>query len=311
MDKIFGRFKKLNWKEVKNMKKLILIAAVLAIAFAFLPKAEAGDAAELGLSVSFKLEPLKLWAEPSGPFSIAEGSELKFSVTAEDLDAKSVTLKAAALPEGANFYLPLMESPELQPTNRITGVFTWTPAVGQAQSEPYQVEFYATSSNEELGLGMIIKILVRPQPVISIELTPTTWVLGGVKLGEKKSNIGYSGVPIHQITNTGNVLVMVDIGYGPQIDEYPSVRPGLAQGKDTFTTEVVTTVIPPDRKVRFTSIMPGKQVPLSLTYGAPIALSQGIKDHGVTYELRAYADIIFQGPGEEGALETPNNAVSQ
>ena len=66
------------------MRKIILIAAAIAMVLAFLPRVEAGESANLGLQVTFELPapmPLKIWAtdmnhvpiDVSQPLKVKEG----------------------------------------------------------------------------------------------------------------------------------------------------------------------------------------------------------------------------------------------
>lgn len=134
--------------------------------------------------------------------------------------------------------------------------------------------------------------------VISIELYPLDWVLTGVKLAAKINNVMADGTFQHVMYNTGSVSVLVDIGYGPYIAQ--GIVPGLEQGTDVFTTEVERgdlgmTVIPPNDRIKMVNLAPGEKSPLHFVYGAPTAVSDGASQHGVTYEMRAYADIIDPG----------------
>lgn len=286
------------------MKKLIMIAAALAITFTFLPNAQAGDAAELGLNVTFAVDQPPRWEIEPQDAKVVAGQKLIMEVKAVDPDGDVVyhmckwylngeAQPLKVFPEGAAFH-PKGAYPEFVP------YLEWDVPVNINLSDVHEFLFVATTGTEDPAedqpmISKKIKVTILPPPVISIELTPTTWVLGEVKLGERRNNRGYNGVVIHSIKNTGNVSVNIDIGYGPQIDEYPAVHPGLAQGKDTFVTIVdagdMGIIIPPDGKVNVGGLPPDNNASLSLplTYGAPTALSQGIKDHGVTYEIRAYA----------------------
>jgi hypothetical protein len=137
-------------------------------------------------------------------------------------------------------------------------------------------------------MSLTVDITVPPIPVISIELNQTDWKLDGVKLGGMRDNVDESGAVIHKVTNTGNVPVRIDIGYGPQPDGL--IHPGLEQGLDTFTTAIGGSIIPPNERVSLNGyIYPGKEPPLPLTYGAPTALSEPTEGMSATYEIRAYA----------------------
>ena len=288
MKKLLARFKNLNLKEVKKMKKLIMIAAILAIGFAFLPRAEAGDTAELGLSVTFALEPLKIWTEPAGPFTVQELDTLEFKVIAEDLDSLNVNLKAESLPEGAEFIIGVRPIT----INHREGTFKWTPKIGQGSGSddpshptPYIAVFKAKNEEgEEVKLD--VRIDVTPAPVISIEITPNKIDLGKVKLGEMKSV-----TPSPEIRNTGNVPILVNIGYGALIAHGP--QPGLEQGLDRFITVISNfigdhQVLPPDQRLKLGGIRVGGGLTLLMDYGAPTALSDKTASMSVAYELRAY-----------------------
>ena len=291
-------------KGVKKMKKLIMIVMALAMAALFLPCAEAGDTANLGLQVSFSLpSPIKMWTEPEGPFIVEEGKRLQFKVLAEDGQYGSqITIECNNPPEGARFE---------------DGLFNWTPVNGQGQDDPYKVVFSATSSEgAKATLGVSITVN-KAKPVISIELVDangnpvSTWSLVGVKLGEKvdnkanlRVNLLMPGIlkPMHNIRNAGNVAVTVDIGYGgyimpskPGLSLYPIIRPGLEQGKDTFITGLGRvdnhTVLPPNKRLKAGSVKPEQMIPLWLTYGAPTEVSKYIKSHSTSYSLRAYGSI--------------------
>lgn len=160
MRKILERFKNLDNKEVKNMKKLIMIAAVLAIAFAFLPKAEAGETAELGLSVGFALEPLKLWTDPEGPFKVGVGHEFRFKLIAEDKDAARVMFKEPHLPA----WIVIGSANDQK--NRIELELICNPKLGDVQDEPYHLAFTAKNdTGEEATITVDITVLRPPEPL--------------------------------------------------------------------------------------------------------------------------------------------------
>jgi hypothetical protein len=78
-----------------------------------------------------------------GDKSVAEGSTLSFTVTASDLDGDEVVLAAIGLPSGASF-------------DPGTGVFEWTPLLGDAGS--YQVTFNATDSVDSASETITITV---------------------------------------------------------------------------------------------------------------------------------------------------------
>ena len=89
-------------------------------------------------------------------------------------------------------------------------------------SEQWQEPQQKNYEGERVGLR--VEITVLEGMIISIELNTTKWDLRGVKLGERRSNVNDIGMPIHTIRNTGNIPVVVDMGYGPQIDVWPSIQ---------------------------------------------------------------------------------------
>jgi beta propeller repeat protein len=131
-----------------------------------------------------------------------------------------------------------------------------------------------------------VYIKVKPQPSISIELNELFWKLGKMRLGERKSNAGDMGIPMHAITNTGNVPVMIDIGYGPWA--HSIIHPGYEQGQDTFVTLTERSVMPPYGRMAIMDLDPGVTRPLRLTYGAPVKLSEASDGMSAVYEIRAY-----------------------
>lgn len=289
------------------MKNIMIILMAIAMVVAFLPIAEASDTAQLGLTVTFKAsEPLKISTYPEGPFKVEENKYLYFRVMAQDPDASMISLGCEGLPEGAAF---VPDQTFLPATTYIAGTFTWTTKMGQSQELPYKALFVAKSETIKDGeiiqqekVEVVVEITVlHIEPVISIELYPNSWNLDGVKLGELRTNYGYWNRPMHYISNTGNVPVLVEIGYGPQIDRDIAgiVHPGLIQGLDTFTTAVGAeasgagkgVIIPPNGRVKAANVAANSSEGLILTYGAPTKLSDNINSMSAVYELRATAAI--------------------
>jgi hypothetical protein len=101
-------------------------------------------------------------------------------------------------------------------------------------------------------------------------------------------------VPLHKVSNTGNVPVGVDIRYViPETYAEVRIKPGLEQGVDTFVTWVgdkPQTVLNPDGSgvALISEILPNVSIPVMLVYGAPKELSAGDAGMSVSYELRAY-----------------------
>ena len=238
------------------------------------------------------LNPLKIWSEPEGPFEVAEFNVLTFMVRAADPDSASVDLKAVVLPPGAMFRQPIPgEDPTYSP-NSAVGWMDWKPELGQSRDQPYSAVFEATNAEGEM-VKLEVLIAVKPA-VISIELTPTTWALDGIKLGEKRTNMLADGTVMHEVRNTGNVPVMVAIGYGPQIDILPSIVPGIVQGENTFITGIKENymVLPPNERCKITDNLPaGDKAKVHLMYGAPTKVTVDARGHQVTYDLVAWPAI--------------------
>lgn len=290
------------------MKKLVAVAVGLAMVLSFLPKAEAGDTAELGLTVTFRPnEPLKIRSEPEGPFEIKEAEELVFRVFAEDPDtSRDVSIEARDLPRNATFVMDEYRMPS--PQRFAAGTFRWVPETGQAQSEPYVVTFVATN-----GEGVLVRLGVEitvNEARISIELVDSNghavnrWDIANIALGGLKDNTAgsisgpFQYLPLHNIRNDGGIAVDVDMGYvlNNVQDVMPNIAPGKEQGIDTFITghgraEDHTVINPGERLLVLGGLDPGELSPLWLTYGAPTGVSGLDLGHDTRYELRAYPAV--------------------
>jgi len=266
------------------MRKILLVVVAMAMVVSFLPKAEAqdpGSTAELGVAVTFNL-PLRMWCEKDGAvidppvFEVDEGKELTFMVIAEDLDAH-VTLRAEALPKGADF--ELLPRIEIYPNPRHEGMFNWTPAFGQAQSENYLAIFKASNDEGNAGLEMelAVSITVHPgqPPVMAIEIQgENPWVLGNIKPGGPiKRNLDDAGNVIHSVMNTGDIPTVVKVEYMPHVLN-EAIHPGLERGENTFITLLGEVVLPPNLGLKLDHpLNPGDSELLPLGYGSPTILS--------------------------------------
>ncbi|MDD5136740.1 MAG: hypothetical protein PHX20_01580 [Candidatus Omnitrophica bacterium] len=255
----------------------------------------------------FNLEDIKYWLESgNGDYNrdgVVDSADVQFLHYAiESIEGAKTRLAEADIKE---LKVILERRPDL--AEQIN------PVVSHAEELCAEMENY---------LSLLSKL---NQPVISIELSNPSWVLQGVKLGDKIGNIGADGTPIHRITNTGNVPVIVDIGYGPMpltdvngdgvvdnADCIGFIRPGLQPGRDTFMTEVVTgttagqnlwAAIPPNGRVRVVGIGPSKAQPLALAYCSPTQLSYNARGMHATYELRAYSAICKEDLNGNGQLD--------
>ena len=285
------------------MKKLLMVILAVAMITSFLPKAEAGETANLGLSVTFDItHDINMWVidadgnQHQSPFSadVEEANLLEFTVVTRYEGGEKIDLVADQLPSGATFEFISMTEYSDNDGNligyEIEGQFKWTPAFGQSQTTPYQAIFSSTTESGTKMAVLTAEITVLPgQQVIAIELNQTSWTIQDMPLGDRDYNYDATGSqPIHKITNTGNVPVMVDIGYVGVID----MIPGLVQGTDTCITGVGLNdeIIPPNSKVVVDQrIEAGEEKPMLLMFGAPTALSGSNNGGSVNYELRAYA----------------------
>ena len=278
------------------MKKLIMLVMALVMVVAFMPRAQAADSAQLNLSVTFATEDLdmKRVAEIEDQLSriIAPAQEIyDQAVNSGNQDV----IKTAI--EKLKVYTVTLDGMEKELKAILDKRPDLSVKINQMLNYLYGLRDTLFKYLDKLGA------LVTPPPVISIELNESAWKLDGVKLGEKRVNLNDLGVPIHAVKNTGNVPVMIDIGYAPMMYIEWTPKPGLAQGPNTFITALGSKtgdiVIPPDNRVKVDSINPGNSIPVRLTYGAPTALGdvttggQVPSSMGTTYEIRAYGDVVI------------------
>jgi len=232
------------------------------------------------------LYPLKIGADPQGPFKIMEGDELQFSVYASDEDTVRVYLAPDddTMPEGANW-----EEIPLDTQQAAQGIFSWIPQLGQAQEDVYRVRFVAKNEEGEMK-DLVVEITVTPAR-ISIEVRPPTWDLTGVRLGAVIENVAPDGYIMHEVINTGDVDVMLDIAYAPYVQE--GIVPGETQGTNTFTTAIAdeSNILLPGKWLTVGRIPEDSVQQLHVFYGAPEKVSEGITKHSVTYDLRATGDV--------------------
>ncbi len=290
------------------MKKLMMFVMALVFAAAFASGAYAAESAQLGLSVTFAPNnPVTIRTDPEGPFKIESGKELVFTVNADN----ATSLKCESpLPYGATFTVVYLHAVPIDGQGGSTsaiGTFKWTPknliySGSDALTPPIELTFCAGNSSNEVARLVVEITVIRPEPVISIELNESDWKLDGVKLGEKRSNLNDLGLPIHMVRNTGNVPVLVDIGYAPGLIYLEwAPKPGLEQGPGRFTTETEGGVIPPDGRMKVAKIAPESARGIRLTFGAPtsvesVATGGPVTRMGTAYELRAYPAIVVDPP---------------
>lgn len=238
----------------------------------------------------FENKLLRIWSDPEGPFKVKEGYELLCRILSEDLDTTDVRITAMSLP-GKAVYEP---DARIMDANAIFtkdgGTLTWTPEIGQAQDAPYIAIFEARNTEGDMVILEVQIVVVAA--VISVDLQPSTWVLGKVKKGEIISNVDTAtGEPLHKITNKNNIGAFIDFGYVSQPDDV--IHPGLVQGKDTYVTWVEEEVLDPAGRVNLGLIQAGEVLPLVLKYGAPTSFTLPPKGHtpsghSIIYEIRAY-----------------------
>jgi hypothetical protein len=100
---------------------------------------------------------------PAGPFVVAPGTPLGFTVTATDPDAgETLILNSTGVPSGAAMNPPL---PTTGPSP-LTSQFSWTPTAGEAG--PHQVSFSAVDAAGQQGLcSAEILVVVNTAPTVT------------------------------------------------------------------------------------------------------------------------------------------------
>ncbi len=290
-------------KEVIKMKKLIMIVMAIAMVVAFAPCAGAAESAQLGLQVTFaidndlrqieliknRIDEVEVYCEKVFRFvyvdrnndGVVDYKDLDFNVDGQ-IDDSEITM----LRERVSIL-----STEADRLNNDRALLESILARRPDLKDQVLVVIYHIEKIQAACTDYITKLkALEQQPVISIELEgPNPWVLDGVKLGERRSNVTADNVIAHKVHNTGTVTVKVAIAYGSYSGMYGIPRPGLEQGLDTFITLIKDgDVLPPNEGRGVFTIGPTEGAPLNLTYGAPKELSQPVKGMGVNYELKAY-----------------------
>jgi len=216
---------------------------------------------------------------------ISEDRLLEFTLSSSDPDSGSLNYRAENLPEGA----------ELNDNGDKTAAFAWTPTHGQIGE--YPVTFVV--SDGELEDSETITIAVREE-VIEIELTPATWSLEGVRLGDDIYNTDDGtryGSPMHLLRNTGDVDVDIVMTYAG----WSGVAPSYNTLVDRFQTSValetghLITIQPEDSPYPAAVIRrgfaSGAESPLLVHYTAPTELTEPVPEMTAQYDLRAYAAV--------------------
>ena len=107
------------------MKGMLSVILALAMVISYVPMTRAEDSATLGLQVTFDIdEPLEIWTDPEGPFTVQELDTMQCRVIAEDLDAGEVNIEQVFLGVGAS--LSRFEWPT---PNRCETMLTYTPPI--------------------------------------------------------------------------------------------------------------------------------------------------------------------------------------
>ncbi len=265
------------------MKKILMIITALAMVAAFAPKANAADSAQLGLQVTFADQDLQ------------RVNDLNQNLTVLDADCLNM-YKQAADSNNPDQIKQTIADLTMERDDKVAGIKKELVDIATRRPDLRpQIDSVVTHAEQlQATISDYITKLQSLLQVISIGLEgPNPWVLDNVKLGERRKNLlDPDGKPIHVIKNTGNVVVIVDIGYGlSSSNDIP--HPGLEQGVDTYVTLEDNQVIPPYGKVKAERIEAGATASLSLTYGAPTGLSKPVTGMGATFELRAYKDIDY------------------
>ncbi|MCX5715393.1 MAG: hypothetical protein NTV07_00680 [Candidatus Omnitrophica bacterium] len=272
------------------MKKLIMLAMAVAMVAVFLPSTYAADTANLQLDVTFRINHPPVWVIEPQDGQVVAGQQIVVKLSAEDPESGQLSYECRwwlngvrqnrGLPNGAVFTWK-SAMPGFVPN------LTWDVPSDINLNDIHEFEFQAYDGNPGTGGNMIskkIRITIQPLPVISIELNISQLALVGAELGKT-----YPAGDV-EITNTGNITVNIDIGYGPPNDYV--IQPGLEQGPDRFITMFGDSVLPPNDRLAYAQpINPGEQAPLQFTYGAPTQLSQPVTQMNANYEIRAYSAV--------------------
>lgn len=292
------------------MRILSIIVLVAVSVVSFLPCLWAGDTAGLNLTVTFAVDKPPYWVIEPQDGSIEAGETLTIEVSAEDPEGAHIAYGCRwylngvrqppfTLPEGAVFVSK--ESIPILPPTTSSATLIWKVPLNINLTDIHEVEFTASDSQPDPDssgntISKKIRVTLREGRIISIEINNPAWNLEGVKLGERRNNSDEMGNPMHAIRNTGNVPVMVDIGYPKYSIILPGhPYPGLEQGLDTYITMVGGFVLPPFEKMKLVyALSPDQRTQVSLTFGAPKALSAPIDSFNVGYEIRAYPAIYTE-----------------
>ncbi len=148
---------------------------------------------------------------PPGPFTVAEGSPVSFTVSAADPNSGDViTLTGSSLPPGATMAPSL---PHSGPNTGISSTFSWTPAPGQAGS--YTIT-YTVTDNQNASSQCNVQINVTPsgvdntKPSCNIVVVPNS---SPTALDITLSDAG-SGVATIKVVKLSNATLEIPYGSG-------------------------------------------------------------------------------------------------
>lgn len=130
---------------------------------------------------------------PIGTKTVDEQANLTFTVSASDPENGNLTLSADALPTGASF-------------DPVTGVFNWTPDVGQAGS--YTILFTVTDDGDPmLSDSEQITIAVDAPGTITTSLSGKDIMTDNVILNEQYTLFNFGESPNLYIGSSGNIKI--------------------------------------------------------------------------------------------------------
>ena len=171
-----------------------------------------------------------------GNKNVLAGNLLEFQVTATDADNDTITLSASPLPSDSSF-------------NPATGIFSWTPQLGQVGS--YQVQFSAsdakTTSSQSITITVTTQNVNRP-PVLAaignkngaegslLEFTVSATDPDGDALVYTASNL-----PVGSTFNSTTRVFSWTPNY-TQSGTYPNIQFSVSDGKDSASEAISITV---------------------------------------------------------------------
>ena len=275
--------KNVNVKEVKKMKKLIMIATAIAMVVSFVPKVEAANTANLSITATFVLQ-------DSDVVLVGElDAELdKLAHDSQDLYKDAAASGAPDVIEAAIDALQSMQARSGEIWNKLDAVLERRPDLSRL-IEP--VKEKAAALKDTIN-GYILE-LEDLLPVISITLTGGDWgITAG--LNEVVRNVSpvdvYPPIVVHKIINDGNV----EVGITATVASHKGVDVGVVPGVGTIAIKYEGSnfdgipILPPHAQETLitSSLKPKGADPVPLAFYTPTKLSSNDENSGARAQLR-------------------------